>query len=490
MRRNPDELCQLFDLTRPRPQRRMAGGLRALVAAAALGAAWALTPGVVGTVSCGPRKVTVIGTVHTPSQRQREEVAALIEEVAPDIVLVELDAERLEVLWDRSRDAPPAYGAELAEAVRAAIAADAPVVLGDAVKPVRAVFEAAPFLDARRLARGARLLVGASPPPEGVALQRLDVFKSLATDPAKAAPLLTAVAMTVVGAAAANAAAPGAAGGGAAALVDGAACLAVVAAARVADVLLLARDDVLSENALRALEIGAALKAGGFRRLTFDFSKRPGDLVPLLDVDGLGGEAPFLTLRSPLREGERRRVNLFEPRWLAMMDALAIREGSEICTVHAVNRCYLASGDGATVAADVVVDPTEARVAVVERVEEGARPVSGDRRLAIWLRGGPALEARDLREAPGRRGFLLGRPEPRPSPAPPRDLSAPVHAVAVVGLVHANPLLARCADRNLRSASERGELDGEVMRAILERERAARLADLPWSDYDRASRKS
>ena len=461
---------------------------RALAAAMAVCCANALTPAV-GSVSSATRTLTVIGTVHTPSAVQRAEVRAVIDAAQPDAVVVELDAERLETLWDRSRDATPAYGAELAEAVRSARARGALVVLGDAIKPVRAVVEAAPFLDLERIARGARLLAGATAAPPGVARQRLDVAAALASDPRKAAPLALSVLLAVVGAAVAAAPAE-TLPGPAAALLDALAAVAVVFSLRVADVLLLARDDVLSENALRALEMGAAVKTGALERFTFDFSRRPADLPAGLPDGDL---EPFLTLRSPLKAGERRRVNLFEPRWLAMLDAIDVQAGTEFNTVHAVNRCYVAE-DG-RVSADVVVDPRACRVATVERVEEGKRPVSGDRRLAVWLVGGEAREARDLRAAPGGRGYLVGttagpRGEgttaaPLAEAARPRDASAPVHVVAVVGLVHANPILARCAARGLRSASERGELDGEVMRAIRERERAARLVDLPWSDYDR-----
>ena len=102
-----------------------------LVTTAAALTAAALAPSV-GTVVKGNRKITVIGTAHTPSRRQREEVEALIAEVKPDAVLVELDAERLEFAWNQPEEA---YGGELAAAVRAARRIEAPVVLGDAYRP-------------------------------------------------------------------------------------------------------------------------------------------------------------------------------------------------------------------------------------------------------------------------------------------------------------------------------------------------------------------
>ena len=120
--------------------------VRLTLATGLLTTAFALAPSV-GTVVKGNRKITVIGTAHTPSRRQREEVEALIAEVKPDAVLVELDAERLEFAWNQPEEA---YGGELAAAVRAARSIDAPVVLGDACRPLPAVVEARPLFDLER----------------------------------------------------------------------------------------------------------------------------------------------------------------------------------------------------------------------------------------------------------------------------------------------------------------------------------------------------
>jgi len=157
--------------------------------------------------------------------------------------------------------------------------------------------------------------------------------------------------------------------------------------------------------------------------------------------------------------------------------------GKSLATIHAVNRCYVGVAGG--VDADVVVDPAEARLATVERADEGARP-SGARRVGVWLRGGEAVSARGLGPTAG--GFLAGAAG-APAASDAAAAPEPVHVVAVVGLAHANPILERCAERGLRSARERGEMDGEVARAIGEREKAARLANLPWREYDEASKR-
>ncbi len=457
--------------------------VRLTLATGLLTTAFALAPSV-GTVVKGNRKITVIGTAHTPSRRQREEVEALIAEVKPDAVLVELDAERLEFAWNQPEEA---YGGELAAAVRAARRIDAPVVLGDACRPLPAVVEARPLFDLERTRRAWRLLVK-KPVATGVGVERIDVAQALASDPRKALPLLFAASVGAVATAATAQATPIDAPVIEAA-ADAVAIASSIVSARVADVLLVARDDVLSENALRALDLGSRLRSSALERHRFRFGTDPAECrsaaAPFFASEG--PERPFLTLRSPLSVGERRRMNLFEPRWLAFLDGIAGENGgsllgASLATIHAANRCYLRDGDG--VDADVVVDPHGACVAKIERVEESKRP-SGARRVAVWLRGVEAVRAEELATTDA--GFLTGRVATGASD----DEEAPGGAasvVAVVGLAHANPILERCAERGLLSSRERGGIDQEVARAIAERKRAAALEPLAWEEYDRANR--
>ncbi len=457
--------------------------MRQIIVLATSLAVTALAPSV-GTVVKGNRKITVIGTAHTPSRRQREEVEALIAEVKPDAVLVELDAERLEFAWNQPEEA---YGGELAAAVRAARRIDAPVVLGDACRPLPAVVEARPLFDLERTRRAWRLLVK-KPVATGVGVERIDVAQALASDPRKALPLLFAASVGAVATAATAQATPIDAPVIEAA-ADAVAIASSIVSARVADVLLVARDDVLSENALRALDLGSRLRSSALERHRFRFGTDPAECrsaaAPFFASEG--PERPFLTLRSPLSVGERRRMNLFEPRWLALLDGIAGENGgsllgASLATIHAANRCYLRDGDG--VDADVVVDPHGACVAKIERVEESKRP-SGARRVAVWLRGVEAVRAEGL--ATTNAGFLTGRVATDASD----DDEAPGGAasvVAVVGLAHANPILERCAERGLLSSRERGGIDQEVARAIAERKRAAALEPLAWEEYDRANR--
>ena len=459
--------------------------MRQIIVLATSLAVTALAPSV-GVVQKGNRKITVIGTAHTPSRRQREEVEALIAEVQPDAVLVELDAERLEFAWQQPEEA---YGGELAAAVRAARRIDAPVVLGDACRPLPAVVEARPLFDLERTRRAWRLLVR-KPVATGVDVSRIDIVRALASDPRKALPLLFAASVGAIATAATAQATPidAPVSGVIEAAADAVAVASSIVSARVADVLLVARDDVLSENALRALELGSRIRSQNLERHRFRFGTDPaGCRAAAAPFFGQTETRPFLTLRSPLQVGERRRMNLFEPRWLALLDGVADQNGgsllgASLATIHAANRCYLRDGDG--VDADVVVDPRGACMAKIERVEESQRP-SGARRVAVWLRGVDAVRAEEL--ATTNAGFLTGRTV-IDGPDEDEQPGGAASVVAVVGLAHANPILERCAERGLLSSRERGGIDQEVARAIAERERAAALEPLAWEEYDRASR--
>ena len=553
----------------------------------------------VGTVSSKRRLLNVIGTVHSPSQKQQTEVAELIRSTRPDVVLVELDQPRLEGLLEEQQSSAGAltYGAELAEAVAVAGECDIPVVLGDAIMPLEAMWRDRPLLNLRRFAYALRLWLRPQSSAD-VTVRRVAVVRTLSNDPEKALPLLSSVALTVgllaayvaTGSSQQEAAAAAAAAAADAADPTGAVLRGVAAAVGVAvplgvllrfvDVLLLARDEVLAQNALRALEVGDAIRSGRLLRRKFEFSTRPAKLAEqnaaLLRGDGGGGgggggggcggggggqgklpegSLPFLTLRSPLLEGEVRRVNLFEPRWLAMMDlvgALAAEAkddgdhrmsdgmsggdadadgvggragarsargdhplvGATFGTMHVVNRCYKpvewrSTGEVGRVTADLVVNPRQARLARVLRAEEGVRPVSGAPRLAIFICGEAALDVAPDSVRPTEGGFLTasarsaaeevqeeekeahGDAGAAAHASAARDggadaAAAAVSAVCVVGLAHANGVVARCAEQGLLSAAEQGGVDAEVARALREREAAAGIAELGWEEYDRA----
>jgi hypothetical protein len=124
-------------------------------------------------------------------------------------------------------------------------------------------------------------------------------------------------------------------------------------------VLLEARDEVLAASAARAAAVAAATDRGALRRVAHAFdadadataaaaaaARADADAESSRRFGSASVTLPCFTLRRPLRAGETRRLNLFEPRWLAMIDAVAESRGgdprgAEIACGLAVNRRYV-----------------------------------------------------------------------------------------------------------------------------------------------------
>jgi len=156
----------------------------------------------VGTVASGSRELLVIGTAHTPC-RSSAEVSALIAQSRPDVVIIELDQERLECLLrtdEQGSGEQLRYGADFAAAVRGAAELGVPIVLGDAkardlVARLRA---AGAVADGERLWRAVQLALKGGRITDGVRASYVNVASSLRDDPAKMLPLLAGVWWTVL----------------------------------------------------------------------------------------------------------------------------------------------------------------------------------------------------------------------------------------------------------------------------------------------------
>ena len=238
---------------------------------------------------------------------------------------------------------------------------------------------------------------------------------------------------------------------------------------------------------------------------------------------------PPTQVRRPLRAGEERRLNLFEPRWLALLDNLAASTAASTATsvrreatgaaagaacgcgeqalssllVNASFGCVFAVNEQSVPAAvaasgfaegvgggggggasstriDDVVIPRVGRRARIVRIEEGVRPVTGARRLVVWLVGEEPLAIDDRTLHPTGGGHLSAVATPcdeaafeiahgpiadaldggtRAMPEVAGDASGSVagdasgsvvRALLVVGLAHANGVLVRVADQRMR----------------------------------------
>ena len=529
-------------------------------------------PRCVGTVtrtdSRGRRyEFYVVGTVHTPGCASAEEVREVIERVRPDAVVLELDQERLDITVANSMVATSAeYGADLLAGAVAAERLGALVVLGDAkarslpeLARARLLTSPADLADLPRLWRSLRYLgraLGAS--ADAFAAKRdadaprfVRFAEALAADPGKLVPLRGPAAMAALaliatareGVAAAHgvAATPSQAVSPLATLATLASSVAVslapspadavataltaLVAGRATEVLLEARDEVLAASAARAAAVAAATDRGALRRVTHAFdadadataaaaasSRADADAESSRRFGSDSVTLPCFTLRRPLRAGETRRLNLFEPRWLAMIDAAAEARGgdprgAEIACGLAVNRRYVSRAwlrnvdakdvearreDDETLSpscrsADLVVEPF-VRVAKIVDVREGKRAVTGARRLEVFLRGGEetrraerfeahpagylrATLAENASDSETTKQSIDAKKEARETSSaaaaaaaetvvgprgPPADSAAsrasrPVRVVCVVGLAHCNGVLSRLAGANVEA---------------------------------------
>ena len=248
--------------------------------------------------------------------------------------------------------------------------------------------------------------------------------------------------------------------------------------ARVVEVVLVERDTALSQSTLQAIAVARQLQTPRFVRHRHVFPKDPQLVAEARDRHGpaLGpAERPLFTLKRPLVAGERRRLNLFEPRWLALMDDAAARNGgsligAELLLVIPSNRLYTpgpkpfaiprpeadSAGDGdgegpaAAAAAgrkwrtaDLVIGD-EGWIGRVVRAEEGRREVTRARRLRVWVEADRRVRFDPRSVQPRPAGYLVaqvGSDAEGPGDCGASDAEAqqrPVRCVCVVGLLHVN----------------------------------------------------
>ncbi|KAL1508388.1 hypothetical protein AB1Y20_004498 [Prymnesium parvum] len=385
-------------------------------------------PTCVGRVAREERELLVIGTVHTPSAQQLEEVKSTIRAVRPDAVVLELDQERLEILL---RDARENYAAEFAASFQvAAMECGALVMLGDLkgrdflpslIRPQL------PLADYRRVAlairRAIRWLPDSPPSSMRPTDQLVNVGRVLLDDPSRLAPIVLSVAATIAAAATYNALVPPCASQSLTVALPPALLACQIAFfVRAWDILILSRDDALARSALKAFDICAGLQAGVLLRRRFSFSA---DLKECEDAC-----AAALPSVEAAITGAERTLNLYEPRWIALMERLALENGGSL--VGATFGCLLSasrltapmestiedSPDRMLVKgsssishgerfADVVVHRTACMVRVMS-CERSSRLVTGAPRLRVRIVADYEFEVHPTSLTATDAGFLVG----------------------------------------------------------------------------------
>lgn len=422
----------------------------------------------------------IIGTSHKTGKSGARRVQSLVDAVRPSCVVLELDQERADALLLAEDE--DEYGADLRAGLLGAERLDALTIYGD---------RRARGLAGKALERAVR---GWGDDGGGMgkfgkrwsacakhcrrmwyAENGVDVGEALREDPESLGRPLIGPGVVGLIAAAASAVEPAAIGAPNWATswieVANAATLAFacVAFCPFVETFWMDRDDALADAALAGAEACHGVASGRFLRVSFEFS---GDAeeTKRAAARAKAGESKTatrcFTLKRRLEEGETRRLNLWEPRWLSLMDTLAEENGGNL--VGAELGCLLGRTrhyrDATTNEvsgkptgsrrrrATIVVEDAFRRARVV-RVQEGRRPTTKARKLEVWIEGlKDVASAADVKAHPA--GYLLAEEvdstndtiRPSSASSPPLERQAVV-VVVVCGLAHVNGVVERLSAR-------------------------------------------
>lgn len=468
----------------------------------------------------------VIGTSHFRCDSYKE-VSTLIRETKPDGVIIELDPERLlrltlddatvrtAAITDPTVDAAGLigdrwFGGDFLSAIETSKELDIPIFLGDEYpietkqRFTNTLFDANSYSPKKLLAAMTSLFR----PRLGRKIGRnsdilpVDVLSTFLEDPRKLLPLAAtlvlpflAVSFTIVlDANGANASSNDSL------LLDNvleilatSASLVVsfLASCKVYNNLIVDRDFVLTSNVQRAAATMALLKSNKLLRVRWTFSVNENE-------DGVATEQvlspsskhssskiPLFTLKNGLEKNAERNLNLFEPRWLKMVDRLLLSKTPEassskesftidstsdrptIGCVTCTNKFYSAINAANTTAAPNNGDPAlfqegryadvifrrRGRFGEVTSVTEGSRP-SGARKVGVKMVGKEAFDLSSSKDENGRDrisvvrdGYLTASgleaidEDEIVIDTDVEDTPDEINIVVVVGLLHANGVL-------------------------------------------------
>jgi hypothetical protein len=441
-------------------------------------------------------EIFIIGTSHF-SSNSANEVKTLISAVKPDGVVLELDPERCLRLTKQScgfdasgtrtkSDGEVLYGADFLSAINSCQEMDVPLFLGDEYVQAtkERLLESIGKIDAYSPVPLIQSLFpgGATQHGKQRARSTIDVIETFRRDPKKLTPLVVTTsppfAVASVFTLFNDQHSAIAFDGAQTALVAALNSIEEIGAVVIASIfvssllfnnIIVERDKILAENTLKAVDALKNLKEGRSIRKRWKCEANTAKSqcsnklalskeTTLQMKDGIKTvvqNVPLFTLKTPIQQGIRRHLNLFEPRWLKMIDQLMDSKSSDnemkLGCVRCTNKFYSAiSIDGAEGRyADVIFD-TIGNLARVSQVKEGKRPVSGDRRLAVSLVGGDSFIVDESNLIVCDDGYMMASSvEPKcienvacePLKKNGKYEDVPVRIVVVVGLFHGNGVL-------------------------------------------------
>ena len=390
----------------------------------------------IGYVANECMEVYVIGTSHFRCN-SAQEVSNLIEQVQPDGVVIELDPERVLRLtkqysgFDENGGVTKQqtsedllYGADFVAAVNACIKYDIPIFLGDeyAQETKNRLMQQFLNLDAYSPAPLIRSFVSSLRGDQNKSRVRVNLLQSFIKDPQKLTPLVVTSSPPFLLASALAFFDNGAMAYDGSVLSNALETFTSIVVSLLASCLLFntviaERDEILAANTLKALQILQSLKNNRSIRFRWEFAvnnniggEQSDDKRGLLKIEqhrsqrstlrkkiDSSNSLPLFTLKTPLIKNAVRNLNLFEPRWLKMIDEL-IQDKDPLddkifgC-VRCTNKFYSATsvkGGEEGRYADVIFEK-EASYAKIIDMKEGKRPTSGDRRIGVRIKGGDSF---------------------------------------------------------------------------------------------------
>lgn len=430
-------------------------------------------------------EVFVIGTSHFKCNSTNE-VKTLIEQVQPDGVVVELDPERVLRLTKQysgidqhgKQHSDKAdylmYGADFVAAVDTCQQLDIPLFLGDEYAQETKQRLAQQLFNVKAYSP-APLLLSLFPNTkenDGHTRSRINLLQTFMKDPQKLTPLIVTSSPPFLLASAlaffdGNAVADDGTVGETMHQMTTSNSVEVAfsilasffASCLLFNTVIVERDSILAASTRRASKVLRSLKEQTSirKRWKFTVNGKDENTDTMQQEQGNAANIPIFTLKTPLMNGAIRNLNLFEPRWLKMIDSIssptddtAPQFGCVRCTNKFYSAISMSGAEGRYV--DVIFEQ-KATLARIVDLKEGKRPVSGDRRIVVRIQGGESFDVNSANLSVTKDGYMVAsntnpKQTTESDSVSDKNGTHSVRMVVVVGLLHGNGIVELLSENN------------------------------------------
>ena len=412
-----------------------------------------------------------LGTSHFRCNSAKE-VTSLIEEVEPDGIVLELDPERVIRLTKQyagfdengnsrvdqsSEDEELIYGADFVAAVNAAQKLDIPLFLGDeyAQETKNRLIQQFLNWEAYSPVPILKSFLSSIQGDDDMRRVRMNIVQTFATDPQKLTPIAVSISPPFLLASALAFFDNGAmAYDGSSAFSSTLETVASIfislfAVSFLFNTVIAERDEILAANTMQASNVLRSLKDNVSIRKRWSFTVKKKNEEERYGSLNNAKPIPLFTLKTPLIKGAIRNLNLFEPRWLKMIDEVTHDKSSldeqVFGCVRCTNKFYSAvsiNGEEGRYA-DIIFEKI-GTFAKIKQLKEGQRP-SGDRKVNVSIQGGDTFIVDESNLSMCSDGYMVA---PKVKPIDDSNVNLvlsskeesreSVRMVVVVGLLHGN----------------------------------------------------